>query len=235
MGGACALPPGKTESAGTVSPERCVMSGLESHLEGLEPLLQRYGYAALFVCVLVEGMGVPAPGQGLLMAAALMAGRGELSLAWVLATTAAAATLGNALGWWIGSRGGRPLLQRWANPARTARVEAAFRRSGPLLVTLGRFVDGARQLNGLAAGAFGMPAGRFLAFNLLGALLWTACWGLGAFWLGRDLHEVAGWLHANRRLLQVAFAVAAVALVLWLLGRRRRRTGDQSLPPRSSE
>lgn len=169
----------------------------------------------------VEGIGVPAPGQTLLMTGALLAGRGELSLPALLVTAFAAAVLGNAAGFEIGRRGGRPLLLRFARPELLARVEGWFRSSDTAVVGLGRFVDGARQLNGLAAGAFGMEPRRFHLCSLLGAVLWTGFWGLGAYFFGRDFDVVARWLHGTRGILLAAAALSSVALLLWLCLRRR--------------
>ena len=164
---------------------------------------------------------MPAPGQTLLMAGALLAGRGELSLPAVLATAFAATVLGNAAGYEIGRRGGRPLLLRFARPEVLARIEGWFRKSDAAVVGLGRFVDGARQLNGLAAGAFGMEPRRFHRASLRGAVLWTGFWGLGAFLFGRDFDVVARWVHGTRGILLTAAALASVVLLLWLFLRRR--------------
>ncbi len=190
--------------------------GFEAHLASLEPLLQRYGIGAVFLSILVEGFGVPAPGQSLLIAGALLAGRGELRLPLLLAAAALAAALGNAIGFEIGRRGGRPLLERFAGGGRLARVERLFQRSGGALVAFGRFVDGLRQVNGLAAGAFGMERRRFLVWNAAGAVVWAGVWGIGAYVLGRDLHDVASRFHRARPVLLVLVAAVALVLLVWL-------------------
>ena len=138
------------------------LDSFDRHLAAIQPLLGEWGYLAVFVFIFIEGIGIPAPGQTLLMAGALLASRGELALGPLVATALAAAALGNAAGFEIGRRGGRPLLLRFARGDRLARIEAIFRRSDAALVSLGRFVDGARQLNGIAAGALGMDGQRFL-------------------------------------------------------------------------
>jgi len=195
---------------------------LEQHLVAVQPWLDEWGYAAVFACIFVEGIGIPAPGQTLLLAGGLLASRGELSLAPLLATAVAAAALGNALGWEIGRRGGRPLLQRFARGERLSRVERLFRRSGKTLVVLGRFVDGARQLSGLAAGAFGMAPRPFFGSNLAGALLWSGFWGVGAYVFGRDFDAIALAFHRASPALLIAAPLAVALLLVWLLLRRAR-------------
>ena len=73
----------------------------------MQPMLDRYGYLVVFLTILVEGVGIPAPGQTLLIAAALSAAHGNLSLVWVLIWACLAAGLGNSLGYLLGRWGGR--------------------------------------------------------------------------------------------------------------------------------
>jgi membrane protein DedA with SNARE-associated domain len=195
---------------------------LEQHLAAAQPLLEKWGDAAVFGCIFAEGVGIPAPGQTLLVAAALLAGRGELALVPLLVVAVLAAALGNTLGWLIGRAGGRPVLQRFARGERLARVEHLFARWGPRIVGLGRFVDGLRQINGLAAGALGMERTQFLIWNAIGALLWVGFWGLGAYGFGRDFNAIASAIHQARLFLVPLFLVGAALLAVYLLRGPRR-------------
>src|SRR5665811_2785 len=121
---------------------------LEQAVARVQPLFHRYGYLVVFVAILVEGVGIPAPGQTLLIAAALSAAHGNLSLVWVLILACLAATLGNTLGYLLGRWGGRPLLARFKlRGDRLARLEEKFRHYGGGVVLVARFFDGLRQLN----------------------------------------------------------------------------------------
>jgi membrane protein DedA with SNARE-associated domain len=200
------------------------MSSLDHALAAAQPLLDRWGYAAVFASIFAEGAGIPAPGQTLLVAGGLLAGRGRLSLSELLATALVAAAAGNALGWAIGRYGGRPLLERFAAGERLARLERLFARSDAAVLALGRFVDGARQLNGIAAGALGTGPARFHVWNLLGAVLWAGFWGLGSYALGRDLEGMVALYHRLRPLFLGLAVVASTSLLIWLLRGRLRRT-----------
>ena len=57
---------------------------LQQYLDQVQPYLDQYGYAALFFGVLVEGFGIPAPGQSLIMACALLSARGDMNLVAVM-------------------------------------------------------------------------------------------------------------------------------------------------------
>lgn len=197
---------------------------IAEELARAEPLLARYGYSAVFVAVFVEGIGVPAPGQTLLLAGAVLAARGEIALGWLLATATAASALGMLVGWAIGRSGGRRLLERLAGP-RLARIEGIFRRFGPGLVALGRFVEGLRQLSGIAAGALGMELAPFLVWDVLGALLWTSTWGLGAYFFTRETHMLARFLRTAGPTLLIATAVALVGVLFWVWRGRHGAAG----------
>lgn len=199
------------------------VTAFEQHLAAAQPLLEKWGYASVFGCIFAEGVGIPAPGQTLLVAGALLASRGELGLAQLLVVAVVAAALGNTLGWLIGRAGGRPLLQRFARGERLERVERLFLRWGPRVVALGRFVDGLRQLNGLAAGALGMERVPFLFWNAIGALLWVGFWGLGAYGFGRDFDAIASLAHRAGPLLVALVLIGAALLVVYLVRVPRRR------------
>jgi membrane protein YqaA with SNARE-associated domain len=129
------------------------MTGFEQMLAEVAPWLHRYGYAAVAVAVLLEGTGIPLPGAILTGGAALLAGRGEMSLTAVLLTAWLAAMAGDNLGYWIGRGGGRRLLLKaGVSPCRLARFDGFFHRYGIWLILFGRFFDGTRQL--------GRPGGR---------------------------------------------------------------------------
>lgn len=192
--------------------------------------LHEYGYAALFLVVLVEGFGFPAPGQTLLIAASVLAAHGKLNLAGVLVAAWSAAVCGNSIGYWIGQQGGRRLILRYGRYVRIGRIqlrrmEVSFTRYGMWFVSFARFFEVLRQLNGVVAGTSGMPFGKFTFANMLGAALWTGVWGLASWSLGRDIRgyedifEKTGMIFV---LLTALLIVVAVAVVL----RRRKKHGS---------
>ncbi|MGI8623892.1 MAG: DedA family protein [Solirubrobacteraceae bacterium] len=136
------------------------------------------GYGALFGLIAAESAGVPVPGESSLIAASLFAAAGQLSLPIVIVIAAAAAVIGDNIGYWAGRRGGRGLLLR-AGPLAghrrhlVERGEAFFARHGAKTVFLGRWVTGVRVVAAVLAGAGHMPWRRFLVYNLLGAITWA--------------------------------------------------------------
>jgi membrane protein DedA with SNARE-associated domain len=207
--------------------ERMAASDAEAAIARVRPLLERYGYPAVLVAVGVEGMGIPAPGQTLLIAAAIEAAHGGLNIVAVLALAALGAALGNSIGYVIGRIGGRPLLQKLPiSEARLDRVDALFRRHGGWFILVARFFDGSRQLNGIMAGMLEMPWWRFTFWNLLGAVLFVAVWGLGTYWLDRDIGEVMAVLRPIEPLAIALLVAALVAGLVYLWRRRQHGTGN---------
>jgi membrane protein DedA with SNARE-associated domain len=204
------------------------MSSLSHHLEAVQPLLERWGYLAVFVAIFAEGCGIPAPGQTLLIAAAILAARGELWLGLLLATAVCAAAGGNLAGYAIGRLGGRPVLERIASPPRLSRMESLFERRGGIVVGFGRFVDGLRQLAGIAAGALNMDLVTFFAWNLGGAVIWVLFWGGGAFLFERHVTQLSAVFHHVR---PIALGLAAIGVVIALRWLRRPPDPADAVPP----
>ncbi|MGH8428162.1 MAG: DedA family protein [Bryobacteraceae bacterium] len=196
-------------------------------IQHVAPYLHRYGYLAIFVAVFLEGIGIPAPGVTLVVAAALAAGRGAMNLPLIFVTAVCAALLGFNSGYWLGVAAGEGILRRlpFFNQSRFLKFRRLFTRWGTVLVVVAPFIDGVRQLNGYAAGIAEMPWLRFASFNLLGSVAWIAVWCGLAY--EASIH--AGALYTTLRVGNVWWYIAAAFLLLVLLSfllwhRRRNRS-----------
>lgn len=192
-------------------------------------LFSQYGYAVIAIAVLLENAGVPAPGHTALLAGGFLAHMHQLSLPWVVAIGTVAAIAGDNLGYWIGRRGGRPLLRRHGRllrltPARLARIDAFFVEHGAKTVFVARFVTGLQTVAALFAGASEMPWRRFLAFNVLGAIAWAIAYAALGYVFGHSWELLE---HVVGRAGVVILALGAVAaFAMWSL--RRRATVGRS-------
>jgi membrane protein DedA with SNARE-associated domain len=206
--------------------ESRIYRDLEDALARVQPLLDRYGYPAMFLAVLVEGVGLVAPGQTLLMAAALEAARGGLEIAWVLFWGLAAAVLGNTLGYVIGRRGGRPLLHKLrVNEKHLEHFAKYFSRFGPAIILLARFFDGLRQLNGLVAGLTQMPWREFSIYNFLGAGLWVGVWGLGTYLIDKEIAALHYTLRQAEPYILALSLLGLLAVLIYMLRPGRGAAG----------
>jgi membrane protein DedA with SNARE-associated domain len=153
------------------------------------------GYPVMFLLVMAESSGVPIPGETALIGAALLASQGKLKIELVIPLAAAAAIVGDNIGYLIGREGGRWLLQR---PGRFHRQrlevlstgEPFFERHGPKAVFFGRFVLGLRVWASWLAGATRMRWRSFAFWNACGGIAWATGVGLLAYFLGNSAGNV---------------------------------------------
>jgi membrane protein DedA with SNARE-associated domain len=147
------------------------------------------GYVVLFLLVMAESGGVPVPGETALITGGVLASQGNLQIELVIVVAASAAIVGDNLGYQIGRKGGRWLLQR---PGRFHRQrlqvlasgEPFFERHGPKAVFFGRFLLGLRVWASWLAGATHMPWRSFVFWNACGGICWATAIGLLAYFLG---------------------------------------------------
>jgi membrane protein DedA with SNARE-associated domain len=178
----------------------------------VEHLVRVAGYPLLFLIVMGESSGLPVPGETALLAAGVLASRGKLQIELVIALAAAAAIIGDNIGYLIGRKGGRWLLERPGAFERQRRLvlawgEPFFERHGPKAVFLGRFILGLRVWASWLAGATRMRWRSFLVWNALGGICWATVMGLLAYFLG----------HAAGNLIKTFGIFGLVAVVAALL------------------
>jgi membrane-associated protein len=191
----------------------------------LTDLFARYGYFVVFFGVLLENAGVPVPGETILLAGAALARFGHLSLLWVISIAIAGAVLGDNVGFLIGRRGGRRLLERHGGmlgltKARLDQFDAFFARHGAKTVFIARFVTGLRVVGAVLAGASTLEWGRFIVFNAAGALAWATTFGAVGYALGYSWETLERWIGHLGLVLLVVLGIVVVLAV----GRSRRRS-----------
>jgi membrane-associated protein len=194
------------------------------------------GYLLLFLLVMAESGGVPVPGETALIGGAVLASRGQLKIELVIALAAAAAITGDNLGYLIGRKGGRWLLER---PGRFHRQrlqvlatgEPFFERHGPKAVFFGRFLLGLRVWASWLAGATRMPWRSFVVWNAFGGICWATGVGLLAYFLG---HSAGNAIQAFG-LYGVAALLIAVGAALFAHRRHRRRMASGNDAPAALE
>jgi membrane protein DedA with SNARE-associated domain len=191
-------------------------------LHHLIQLLHTYGNVVLGVVVGLESVGLPVPGETLLIAAAVLAATThQLNIALVILSAAVGAIVGQMVGYGIGWGVGFRLLRRYGSyigltNRRLAFGRALFRRHGVKVIVASRFIVLLRTLAALLAGANRMPWGRFMAANIVGSSVWSALYGGGAYLLGHEAKQVAGPVAIG-----IGIAVAFALLAAGLYARRR--------------
>ena len=196
-------------------------------------LFARYGYAVVFVGVFLENAGLPVPGETALLAGAALAHYGRLSLGRVIVTAVIAAVLGDNLGFLIGRRAGRGLIERhgWRiglTQARLDQFNRFFARHGAKTVFIARFITGLRVFCAVLAGASQLRWPTFLFYNATGAVVWSTTIALAGYALGESWDRLERLI--GRSGLIAFIIVAALAVFAIVRGRKEERLD----PPGSS-
>lgn len=196
----------------------------------LVDLFVRYGYAVVFFGVFLENTGLPVPGETMLLAGAAMAQFGRLSLAWVIVTAIAGATLGDNLGFLIGRNGGRVLAERYGSRfglsgRRLAEFDRFFARYGARTVFVARFITGLRVVGAVLAGASGLRWATFLFYNALGAIVWSIAVATAGYVLAYSWDTLERFIGGFGLAALVLFVVI---LAVGIVRARRTRESDQS-------
>jgi len=187
-------------------------------------------YLLVGLIIGAESMGIPLPGEVTLISAALLSASGTGD-PWLVGLAAATgAIIGDSIGYTIGRRGGRPLLERVGRrfpkhfgPAHLAKAEHIFGRWGVWAVFFGRFVALLRILAGPLAGALRVPYPRFLVANAAGGVVWAFGTALLVFKVGA---VVEGWMKGLSWIGLAAALLFGLGTTLWLRHKAKRALSD---------
>jgi len=162
----------------------------------LQQIVSTHGYWVVALIVGLESVGVPLPGETILVFAAIYAATEPSFNLWILiAAAASGAIVGDNIGYWLGARYGYALLLRYGHrigmfEGRIKLGQYLFLKHGAMVVFLGRFVALLRILAAFLAGLNRMPWRVFLIANAGGGVIWATVFGVGGYFFGKVLHQV---------------------------------------------
>ncbi len=204
------------------------MNSIQHWLGDLPPVVL---YLIITLVIGVESLGIPLPGEIVLVAGALLASSGYANIGWVIVAGCIGAIAGDSIGYAIGRRGGRPFLEGLGRrfpthlgPPQLAKAESTFRRYGVWAIFFGRFVALLRVLAGPLSGALHVPYRRFLAANAAGGIVWAGGTALAIFYIGK---AAEAWLS---KFSWIALVVAVLAGVVTTLIIRKRAAAHTDIP-----
>jgi membrane protein DedA with SNARE-associated domain len=196
----------------------------------LTRLLLLYTYPVLLALVLFESLGIPLPGEIALVTAAAYAANGRISISIVILLAALGAIVGGVLGYWIGIKGGLPLVARYGGyvgvrKSHIDRAHAFFERNGAKTILFGRFIAVLRTWAAVIAGAACMSFATFAIYNTIGSIVWAIAFGLLGYYFGKDLPALERYIsHASLTLL----VVLAIGIVVFLVIKRKKAAAPES-------
>ena len=170
-------------------------------LDSLQEIARIYGYWTVFVGIALENMGIPLPGETIVIIGGFLAGSGELNYWLVLISAIAGAVLGDNFGYWVGRFGGWQLLVKVGSifgiqEQQLEQAKDRYSKNAAQAVFWGRFVTILRIFAGPLAGITRMPYKQFLLCNFGGATVWSTTIVTLAFFLGKvvTLEEIVSWI-----------------------------------------
>lgn len=180
------------------------------------------GWLCAMVALVIglESLGIPLPGEIVLVSAAILSAKGVVSPVAVGACASAGAILGDSAGYVIGRKGGQRLFERLGRrfpkhfgPRHVIKAEGYFHRFGVWAVFVGRFIALLRILAGPLAGALRMPYWRFAVANVLGGIVWAGGTTAVIYYLGLVAEK---WLKGFSWVGLVVAVVFGVCTTLYL-------------------
>jgi membrane protein DedA with SNARE-associated domain len=166
--------------------------------------------------------GFVLPGETAAVLGGVTASQGRVGIVAICAIVVAAAIVGDSVGYEVGRHAGTRLLEHRSlskHRSRLAEAENFLRTRGGVAVFLGRFTAFFRAVMPALAGTARMPYRTFLPYNAVGGVVWGVGFVLLGYLAGTSFHAVEATV--GRGLAVVVTAVVAVALVVWLVRRRR--------------
>lgn len=202
--------------------------------EHLHHLFATYGIWTVALIVGLESLGVPLPGETILIIASLYAADHDGNIIAVIAAATVGAVVGDNLGYLIGREFGYQLALKFGSyvgltESRIKLGQYLYGLYGGRVVFFGRFFAVLRFLAAFLAGVNQMAWQRFLVANALGGLLWASMVGFSAYALGRSIHQVQGPAGA----VGIALALATIVAAFVYLRRHEAelcRKAEEELP-----
>jgi membrane-associated protein len=186
-----------------------------------------WAYLIVFLLAYFDALVPVVPSETSVITAGVVASQGDLNLMIIVAVAAGGAFLGDNTAYFIGSRFGTRINERFFSGEKARRrvqwAQKQVTERGGELILIARFIPGGRTVVTLSCGTLGYPWRRFVIFDAAAALSWALYASLLGY-LGGHAFEKAPW-KGLLLALGIAFAVAgAVEVIRWYLKRRRAAT-----------
>jgi len=164
---------------------------LDTHLSNVILAYGGWTYSILFLVVFCEtGLIILPflPGDSLLFAAGAFAGRGDLHLTWLWGMLTVAAIVGDTVNYFVGYHAGKKVLDRWEGRIlkreHIDRTQAFYNKHGGKTIILARFIPIIRTFAPFVAGIAKMKYSHFVAYNVVGGMIWVTIFLLGGYFFG---------------------------------------------------
>lgn len=198
------------------------MEHINELLMAMKPLLEQYGYLALIVSIFLEGIGIPMPGQSLMIAASIISSEHVMNLSLVMIVSWLSCFFGNTCGYLIGY-----YFEGWLDKKgyisgpKMQKLQSTIQKYGPACLVVSRFVEGMKQFMPLACGIAKMPRKEFLFGNALATTIWVAVFSLLTNFAFEHL-SVLSQFYTDHRYVVWSSAALLFSLMIFALLKRKK-------------
>lgn len=198
------------------------MEHINELLMAMKPLLEQYGYLALIVSIFLEGIGIPMPGQSLMIAASIISSEHVMNLSLVMIVSWLSCFFGNTCGYllgyyfegWLDKKG-------YISGPKMQKLQSTIQKYGPACLVVSRFVEGMKQFMPLACGIAKMPRKEFLLGNALATTIWVAVFSLLTNFAFEHL-SVLSQFYTDHRYVVWSSAALLFSLMIFALLKRKK-------------
>lgn len=188
--------------------------------------METYGYAAMFIAMVLENANIPIPSEIVLGFAGYLVAQGVFDMNMAIIVGTVAGIVGSVLSYWMGEYGGRPLLLKYGkyiffNEHKFELAEKLFNKWGGTAVFVGRLLPGVRTFISFPAGMARYPMWHFIIWTVLGTIPWTILLVYLGKVLGDRWQDLIQYNH--ELLIAMVFVFAVIAIVFGIKYYRKRR------------
>jgi membrane protein DedA with SNARE-associated domain len=188
----------------------------------MKPLLEQYGYLALVISIFLEGLGIPMPGQSMMIAASIISSEHVMNLSLVMIVSWLSCFFGNTCGYLIGYYfEGRLDKKGYISGPKMQKLQSSIQRYGPACLVVSRFVEGMKQFMPLACGIAKIPRKEFLLGNALATTIWVAVFSLLTNFAFEHLSVLSQFYTEHRYLIWSSAALLFSLMIIALLKRKK--------------
>jgi membrane protein DedA with SNARE-associated domain len=176
--------------------------------------IEHFTYVGLFVVLLLCGLGFPMPEDVALLAGGYLVHRGIIRYPITLGISLVGVVAGDNSLYFIGRHAGSRLLTYFglSKPGsgnHIERMQAFMHRHGHLAIFYARFLAGLRAVIYLSAGSLGVSPGRFLFYDLLGAVISVPIVVTAGYLFGSEIERAVLWVGGVEKLIWMVAALCA--------------------------
>jgi membrane-associated protein len=190
----------------------------------LQSVAEAFGIVGVAAMVFAESglfFGFIFPGDSLLFTAGFLSSQGHFGIIPLILLCAVAAIAGDSVGYWFGKKVGPHIFTRpdsfWFSHKRVEDAHAFFEKRGPSSLVLARFIPAVRTFTPIVAGVAGMRYGTFLAYNVIGGILWGVGIPLSGYFLGTSVPGI------DRYIVAIVGLIVVVSLLPLMIEFFKRR------------